>query len=147
MSRVEKRYESRGFWERLLCCICDAVETATEGEFPRPKSAYEPPRKQPSGTKKTEESQGTKASDDHPPRQIGTFNMTMSISIPEKQIESTTTLTTPITYKDENSQAKPRTNQTTQTPSNPQYPGFGSRPPSQSQETNGDDHPPTLPPP
>nr|XP_018678259.1 PREDICTED: uncharacterized protein LOC103989999 [Musa acuminata subsp. malaccensis] len=79
MRREEKKDDSRGFWERLLCCICDAVEAATEGEFPQSKPSYPPPKKQPSDAKKPEDSQGTKASDDHPPPAIGTLNMTLSI--------------------------------------------------------------------
>ncbi|URD73497.1 hypothetical protein MUK42_35296 [Musa troglodytarum] len=75
--REEKGDDKTGFCERLLCCICVAVKTAAEGEFPQEKSIYQPPKKQSSGTKKTEDSQGTKGSDDQPPRPIGTFNMTL----------------------------------------------------------------------
>ncbi|XP_064991748.1 uncharacterized protein LOC135628772 [Musa acuminata AAA Group] len=108
MRREEKKDDSRGFWERLLCCICDAVEAATDGEFPQSKPSYQPPKKQPSDAKKPEESQGTKASDDHPPPAIGTLNMTLSISIPKKQLESTTSLKASIiTDKGEDEQAKP----------------------------------------
>ncbi|CAL9073011.1 unnamed protein product [Musa textilis] len=151
--REEKGDDKTGFCERLLCCICVAVKTAAEGEFPREKSIYQPPKKQSSGTKKTEDSQGTKGSDDQPPRPIGTFNMTLSISIPEKQLESTTTLKAPIIVdKGVDSQAKtaatskPRNGVTEQnrTPSTKEQPEKKST--SQHQESqkkqDDQDHPP-----